>query len=115
MRPRQPQCRTRVATALFATTVPTPTPRGAVLLREENVGARRLDASRGAAWGGVPHEVKGETCMDIILGLLVLLAPLLVVLTVLASLGWLALAVFAGVGWVGKQLLRLTRGVVRNA
>jgi hypothetical protein len=53
--------------------------------------------------------------MDIILGLLVLLAPLLVVLTVLASLGWLALAVFAGVGWVGKQLLRLTRGVVRNA
>src|SRR5262245_33075740 len=39
----------------------------------------------------VPQGVKGETRMDIILGLVVLLVPLLVVLTVLASLGWLVL------------------------
>jgi hypothetical protein len=53
--------------------------------------------------------------MDIILGLAVLLVPLLVVLTVLASLGWLVFAVLASVGWVGKYLLRLTGRMVRNA
>jgi type III secretory pathway component EscS len=42
--------------------------------------------------------------MEIIVGLALLLVPLLVVLTVLASLGW-----------VGKRLLRLTERTVRNA
>jgi len=45
--------------------------------------------------------------MDIFLGLAVVLGLLLVVLTVLASLAWLVLVAFAGVGWVGKRLLRL--------
>jgi hypothetical protein len=53
--------------------------------------------------------------MEIMFGLALVLAPLLVVLTVLGSLGWLAIAVFAGVGWVGKRLLRLTERTVRNA
>jgi hypothetical protein len=53
--------------------------------------------------------------MTIALGLVALLWPLLVVLTVLASLGWLGLAVLAGMGWVGKRLLRATLRVVRNA
>jgi hypothetical protein len=34
---------------------------------------------------------------------------------VLASLTWLVLAVLAGLGWVGKRLLRATGRVVRNA
>jgi len=42
--------------------------------------------------------------MTIVLGIVVLLCPLLVVLTVLASLGWL-----------GKRLLRATVRRVRNA
>ena len=42
--------------------------------------------------------------MTIALGLVVLLCPLLVVLTVLASLGWL-----------GNRLLQATVRVVRNA
>jgi hypothetical protein len=53
--------------------------------------------------------------MEIMFGLALVLAPLLVVLTVLGSLGWLALAVLAGVGWVGKRLLRRTERTVRNA
>ena len=53
--------------------------------------------------------------MTIALGIVVLLCPLLVVLTVLASLGWLGLAVLAGLGWLGKRLLRATVRVVRNA
>jgi hypothetical protein len=61
------------------------------------------------------RSVRGETCMEIMFGLALVLAPLLVVLTVLGSLGWLALAVLAGVGWVGKRLLRLTERTVRNA
>jgi hypothetical protein len=53
--------------------------------------------------------------MAMILGIVVLLTPLLVVLTVLASLGWLMLAVLAGLGWVGKRLMRVTGRVVRDA
>jgi hypothetical protein len=47
----RPQGQVRVATALFATTVPALAPRGAVLLRQNNVGPRRLDAFLGPAWG----------------------------------------------------------------
>jgi hypothetical protein len=46
--------------------------------------------------------------MTIALGLVVLLWPLLVVLTVLASLGWLVLAVLASLGWIVQRLLRAT-------
>jgi hypothetical protein len=53
--------------------------------------------------------------MEIVLGLLLLLGPLLVVLTVLASVGWLVLAVLASLGWVGKRLVRATERVVRGA
>jgi hypothetical protein len=53
--------------------------------------------------------------MEIIIGLALLLVPLLVVLTVLASLGWLLLAVVAGLGWVGKGFLRITERTVRDA
>jgi hypothetical protein len=53
--------------------------------------------------------------MEIIIGLALLLVPLLVVLTVLASLGWLLLAVGAGLGWVGKGFLRITERTVRDA
>jgi hypothetical protein len=49
-----------------------------------------------------------ESRMEIVLGMLILLAPLLVILTVLASLGWLVLAVLASLGWLGKRLLRAT-------
>src|SRR5262245_47522569 len=96
----------RVATALFATTGLALAPRGAMLLREDNDGARRSDASRAQPGG---RAVRGERkdAMDLIRSLLVVLLSLLVVLTVLGSLGWLALAVLAGVGWVGKQLRRL--------
>jgi len=52
--------------------------------------------------------------MTIALGIVVLLWPLLVVLTVLASLGWLGLAVLAGLGWLGKRLLRAAVRVVRS-
>jgi len=52
--------------------------------------------------------------MDIILSLAVVLVPLLGVLTVLASLGWLGFAVLASVGWVGTRLLHLMRWAVRN-
>jgi len=58
--------------------------------------------------------VKGETRIDSILRLAVVLVPLLVVLTVLASLGWLGLAVLASVGWGGTRLLHLMRWAVRN-
>jgi hypothetical protein len=45
-------------------------------------------------------------------GMLLLLCPLLIALTVLMSLGWTVLAVLAGWGWVGKRLLRaMSRGV----
>ena len=44
-----------------------------------------------------------------ILWSLVVLAVLLLVCTVLMSLGWLVLAVWASVGWVGTRRLRLTR------
>jgi hypothetical protein len=47
--------------------------------------------------------------MAMLLTLLVLAVPLLLVLTVLLSLGWVVLAVWASVGWVGTRLLRLTR------
>jgi hypothetical protein len=53
--------------------------------------------------------------MTIVLGLVALLWPLLVVLTVLASLGWIALAVLASLGWVVQRLLRATVRVVRHA
>jgi hypothetical protein len=53
--------------------------------------------------------------MAIVLGLVVLLTPLLVVVTVLASLAWLVLAVLASLAWVGKHLLRATERVVRDA
>jgi len=56
-----------------------------------------------------------ESRMEIGLGVLILLWLLLVVLTVLASLGWLGLAVLASLGWLGKHLLRATERVVRNA
>jgi hypothetical protein len=52
--------------------------------------------------------------MDIILRLAVVLVPLLVVLIVLASLGWFGLTVLARVGLVGQWLLHLTRWVVRH-
>ena len=51
--------------------------------------------------------------MASILGLVVLLTPLLVVLTVLASLGWIVLAVLAGLGWVGTRLRRVGIRMVR--
>ena len=50
-----------------------------------------------------PHH-REESRMEIGLGVLILLWLLLVVLTVLASLGWL-----------GKRLLRATERVVRDA
>ena len=53
--------------------------------------------------------------MEIGLGVLILLWFLLVVLTVLASLGWLVLAVLASLGWLGKRLLRATERVVQDA
>jgi hypothetical protein len=53
--------------------------------------------------------------MDILLGLALLLIHLLVVLIVLASVGWLALAVLVSVGWVGQWLLRLMSRVAHNA
>jgi len=53
--------------------------------------------------------------MEIGLGVLILLWLLLIVLTVLASLGWLVLAVLASLGWLGKHLLRATERVVRDA
>jgi hypothetical protein len=55
---------------------------------------------------------KGETRMELVLGLVVLLVSLLVVLTVLASLGWLVLAVLAGLLWIGRCLLRAAVRVV---
>ena len=51
--------------------------------------------------------------MEIVLGIVVLLGPLLVVLTVLASLGWLVLAVLAGLAWVGTHLRRAGGRAVR--
>jgi len=45
----------------------------------------------------------------------VLVVPLLIVLTVLASLGWLVLAVLTSLGWVGQRLLRATARMVRHA
>ena len=42
--------------------------------------------------------------MEIALGIVIVAWPLLVVLTVLASLGWIVLAVLAGLGWVGTRL-----------
>ena len=50
-----------------------------------------------------PHHLE-ESCMEIGLGVLILLWLLLVVLTVLASLSWLE-----------KRLLRATERVVRDA
>ena len=52
--------------------------------------------------------------MDIILSLAVVLVPLLVVLTVLATLGWLGLAGLARVGWLGTRLLHRMRWAVRH-
>jgi hypothetical protein len=54
------------------------------------------------------HLEESRMDMEIVLGMLILLAPLLVILTVLASLGWLVLAVLASLGWLGKRLLRVT-------
>ena len=62
----------------------------------------------------VPQDVKGKTRMGIILSLVVVLVPLLVLVIVLASLGWLGPAVLASVGLIGQGLLRLTRWVVRH-
>lgn len=53
--------------------------------------------------------------MEIGLGVLILLWLLLVLLTVLASLGWLMLAVLTSLGWLGKHLLQATERVVRDA
>src|SRR5215471_16358713 len=58
--------------------------------------------------------VHGETCRDILLRLAVVLVPLLVVLTVLATLGWLGLAGLARVGWLGTRLLHRMRWAVRH-
>src|SRR5262245_61744594 len=62
-------------------------------------------------WMPLAH---GETCRDILLRLAVVLVPLLVVLTVLATLGWLGLAVLARVGWLGTRLLHRMRWAVRH-
>jgi len=62
-------------------------------------------------WMPLAH---GETCRDILLRLAVVLVPLLVVLTVLATLGWLGLAVLARVGWLGTRLLPRMRWAVRH-
>jgi hypothetical protein len=51
--------------------------------------------------------------MELALGVVLLVWPLLVVLVVLASLGWLVLAVLAGMLWVGEGLLR-TAGWLRR-
>jgi hypothetical protein len=51
--------------------------------------------------------------MEIVLGLMFLLGPLLVVLTVLASLGWLVLAALASLLWIWQRLLRATGWVGR--
>ena len=50
--------------------------------------------------------------MDIVLGLMmILLPPLVLVVLVLVSLGWLVLAVLAGLAWLGQWLVRIVRGV----
>ena len=51
--------------------------------------------------------------MEMVLGLAVLLVPLLIVLTVLASLGWLLVATLASLGWVGKHLPQALGRVAR--
>jgi hypothetical protein len=53
--------------------------------------------------------------MQMILRIAVLAAPMLVVLTVLMSVGWIVLAGLASLGWVGKRLVRATERVVRHA
>ena len=53
--------------------------------------------------------------MGILRSLIVLAVPLLLVCMVLMSLGWLVLAVWASVGWVGTRLLRLTHARGREA
>jgi type IV secretory pathway VirB3-like protein len=53
--------------------------------------------------------------MQMILGIAVLAVPMLVMLTVLVSLGWIVLAVLASLSWVGKRLFCATERVVRNA
>ncbi len=58
---------------------------------------------------------KESTPTGIVLSLVVLVVPLLIVLTVLASLGWLVLAVLTSLGWVGQRLLRATARMVRHA
>ena len=53
--------------------------------------------------------------MKSILALVVLMVPLLVVLTVVLSLGWLVLAGLAGLLWVGQCLLQAMTWLVRHA
>jgi hypothetical protein len=53
--------------------------------------------------------------MEIAFGVVLVGWPLLVGLVVLASLGWLVLAVLAGLLWVGKGLLRAAGWLVRQA
>jgi len=51
--------------------------------------------------------------MEIALGIVIVVWPLLAGLVVLASLGWLVLAVLAGMLWVGQRLLRAATGMGR--
>jgi hypothetical protein len=50
-----------------------------------------------------------------ILGLVVLLVPLLVVLTVVMSLGWLVLAGLTSVGWIAQRVVQIMARIVRHA
>lgn len=52
--------------------------------------------------------------MEIALGVVIMVWPLLVVLTVLASLGWIVLALLAGLGWVGTCLRRVAVRAVQT-
>jgi len=66
----------------------------------------------------VPESIKKvyneEQMMEIALGVVIMVWPLLVVLTVLASLGWIVLALLAGLGWVGTCLRRVAVRAVQT-